>query len=98
VAEIRRVFSERRQKLWLELAGKSKRSLDELNEIQESMFREMDPFSVAGTMGLCIREQEIRRCNRILKAIQDCEEELKHNMKWYPKAYSRVLQVKMTDG
>ena len=65
IAEIRTVFTERRHKLWLEMAGRSKKDFETLSEIQKKAYSnmfEMDP---------------IGRCNRILKACQDKEDEMR---------------------
>lgn len=64
IAEIRAVFSDRRHELWLEVARRSKRSNENLKEIQERMYSSMNEMDPMG------------KCNRILEACQDVEDEI----------------------
>jgi hypothetical protein len=65
IAEIRKVFSERRHALWLDFVGRSKKSLEKLRAIQKHMYEDMFEMS------------EMGRCNRILEACQNVEDDIK---------------------
>lgn len=75
-AEIREAISERRQNAWLDLAGNSTQSLEALEALQLEMFADMNDRIIPNPdRPECESHHLIRRCNRILKAIQDAEDE-----------------------
>lgn len=65
IAEIRKVFSERRHRLWLDQwKGRSKQDPEKLMELQKKAYSRMFEMSPIG------------RCNRILEACQDVEDQI----------------------